>query len=303
MHTFERFGDSISRNVSLARYTAARLGGKAEWLYHARNDESEMIEVVQEAWRNGLDVRILGKGANVLISPKGVKGLAVINEINVIECIDISKEHALLRASAGVPLGYLARFAQRKGIGGLDWLATVPGTVGGAVVNNAGAYGGEIATILLETEILTRKLGRRKYRVHDMDYAYRYSRWKASIDKDFVVLTATFGLTRDDPNHIASRTRNFQSARKETQPPGASLGSIFKNPAGDFAGRIVEAAGLKGLRVGAVEVSHKHANFFINHGTEANAADYDRLIRKVQCSVFEHSSIHLELEIEYMGEW
>ena len=303
MHPLEQFGALISRDVSLARYTAARLGGPADWLYHARKDERELVAVAQTAWGAGLDVRVLGKGANVLVAPDGVRGLVIINELQFIDHEELPNNNVLIRASAGVSLGSLARYAQRKGIGGLEWLATVPGTVGGAVVNNAGAYGSDIASSLTHAEVLLRASGRQIFDLADMDYAYRNSRWKAADSRDFIVLSARFMLPRDERRAIASRIRALQQERKRTQPAGASLGSIFKNPEGDYAGRIIEAAGLKGARVGAVEVTPLHANFFVNHGEEASAADYDALIQRVQQRVCEYCGVELELEIERIGAW
>ena len=303
MHPLERFGALISRDASLARYTAARLGGPADWLYHARVDERELVAVSQTAWDAGLDVRVLGKGANVLVAPGGVRGLVIINELQAIDHEELPNGNALIRASAGVSLGSLARYAQRKGIGGLEWLATVPGTVGGAVVNNAGAHGSDIASSLTHAEVLIRASGRRIFDLADMNYAYRNSRWKAADSRDFIVLWAEFLLPHDEKRAIESRIRALQQERKRTQPAGASLGSIFKNPEGDYAGRIIEAAGLKGARVGAVEVSPRHANFFINHGDEASAADYNAMIRRVQQRVREFCGHELELEIERIGAW
>lgn len=302
----DRLEQLVARNASLARFTAARLGGEADWLYHARNGEEEMIAVVQEAWQRGWSVRVLGKGANVLIAPRGVRGLVVINENHSVRCTELHDDLAVIQVSSGVSLGSLARFAQRRGIAGLEWLATVPGTIGGAVVNNAGAHGGDISSSLTKAEILIKGQGRCNIPAHEMEYAYRNSRWKAAPEKDFLILFAELTMPRGDPQQIEQRMQQLKTLRKQTQPAGASLGSIFKNPAGDHAGRIIEAAGLKGYRVGKVEVSHKHANFFINRGKEvsaADAADYDELIQRVQSKVWERCGIQLQLEIEHIGEW
>lgn len=299
----DRLEDLLKRNVSLARYTAARLGGRADWLYHARNDEGETIAVVQEAWQRKWPVRILGKGANVLIAPRGVRGLVIINDYHKLRCTELNADQAVIQVSSGVSLGSLARFAQRRGIADLEWLATVPGTIGGAVVNNAGAHGGDISSILREAEVLIKGRGKCRIPAREMGYTYRNSRWKAALEKDFLILSAELSLPRGDVHQIEKRMQQLKAIRKHTQPAGASLGSIFKNPEGDHAGRIIEAAGLKGYRVGKVEVSLKHANFFINRGTEVSAADYDELIQRVRQKVWEHSGIQLELEIEHIGEW
>lgn len=302
-HPFERFGNLVARAEPLARFTAARLGGRADWLYRARRDEAELIAVANAAWSAGMPVRVLGKGANILVAPAGVRGLVIINELQSIAHQERADGRVQLRASAGASLGILARYGLRQGIGGLEWLATVPGTVGGAVVNNAGAHGADIASSLKQATLLLPEEGKQVFSRAEMEYAYRESRWKRAPNRDFIVLSAQFILQREERPAIAERLRALQSERKQKQPAGASLGSIFKNPEGDYAGRIIEAAGLKGLRVGAVEVSPKHANFFINHGEAGGAADYDALIRLVQRRVKKACGIALELEIERIGAW
>ncbi len=303
VHPLDRvLGDRLQRNVPLARFTAARLGGKADWLYRARTNESELLAVVAAAWESGLKVRVLGKGANVLVAPDGIRGLVVIQELQEIASEKCEGGDWLIRASAGTHLGNLARYAQRLGIAGLEWLATVPGTVGGAVVNNAGAHGADIAGHFVNAEVLFREAGRRKLCLAEMAYGYRTSSLKAATDRDFLILLAQLRLPQGDRAAIDARTRELLRTRREKQPHGASLGSIFKNPIGDYAGRIIETAGLKGVRMGAMEVSQKHANFFINHG-DGNPVDYLKLIHHVQRCVRDRVGIDLELEIELIGAW
>jgi UDP-N-acetylmuramate dehydrogenase len=296
-----RLAERMLQNEPLARYTAARLGGPTDWLYVAKDSLDELIEVVKSAWEEGMPVRVLGGGTNVLVSDKGVRGLVVINDVSEIEFGDWHGGRNVA-ATSGVGLTVLARKCQSKGLSGLEWAVSVPGTVGGAVVNNAGAHGGDIAACLGDAVVLDVEQGPHLMSLADLAYAYRYSSLKARADRRFLVLMATFTLKPDDPQRIQARMDEFIVYRKRTQPPGASLGSIFKNPPGDYAGRLIEAAGLKGYQVGGAQVSPIHANFFINVGGAA-ASDYFALIQHVRELVAMKTGVTLELEIELMGEW
>lgn len=293
-------GDRLLANEPLGRYTAARLGGPADWLYIARVSTEELVDVVKTAWNRDLPVRVLGGGANVLVSDRGVRGLVVINRISEVSFGEWH-EGRNVAATAGTSLGVLARRCQSRGFSGLEWAVSVPGTVGGAVINNAGAHGGDMAQIVRDVVTLDADRGPKLYTPADLNYDYRYSRLKARTDHRYIVLMALLALTPDDPAAIQARMEANIRHRKQTQPPGASLGSIFKNPPGDYAGRLIEAAGLKGYAIGGAQVSPVHANFFINTG-RASAEDYYRLIRHVQESVERETGVLLELEIEVVGD-
>ncbi len=281
--------------VPLARYTAARLGGPADWLYSARESSEELVAALHHAQEREMPFRALGGGANVLIADEGLRGLVLINRVQQMAFGD-----AWLRASAGSGLMALARQCQARGLAGLEWAVSVPGTLGGAVINNAGAHGGDVAGMLLETKLLEADGTLRTLTAADLGGEYRNTRLKRRATRDWLVLEATLALQPDDPARIATRMAAFNVARKRSQPPGASLGSIFRNPPGDFAGRLIEASGLKGLRCGAAQVSTLHANFFINPG-EASADDYRRLVLLVQEGVLREQGIQLEPEIELLG--
>jgi UDP-N-acetylmuramate dehydrogenase len=293
-------GERLFAGESLAKYTAARLGGPAEWLYIARDSIEELAQVIATAWAEDIEVRILGGGANVLVSDAGVKGLVIINH-----CAEITfgewHDGRNVAAASGTSLTVLARKCQMQGLSGLEWAVSVPGTIGGAVVNNAGAHGGDIAQILCEAVILDAEHGPQILTNADLQYDYRFSSLKARADRRFAVLMAVFALTPDDPEAIQARMDAFIAHRKRTQPPGASLGSIFKNPPGDYAGRLIESVGLKGYRIGGAQVSPIHANFFINMG-DASASDYYALIRHVYETVKRETGTALEIEIELVGE-
>ncbi|MEO1286600.1 MAG: UDP-N-acetylmuramate dehydrogenase [Chloroflexota bacterium] len=290
----------LTQNTSLAKYTASRLGGTADWLYIAKNSLEELAQVVQTAWDDNLPVRVIGGGANILVSDAGVRGLVVVNRVSEISYGNWH-DGRTVSASAGTGLLRLARDCAENGIAGMEWAIGVPGTVGGAVVNNAGAHGDDMAASVADVVVLERS-GAKLYSNAEMHYNYRTSMLKARDDRQFVVLQVNFILPYDDPEAIKARMTEFNTYRKRTQPSGATLGSIFKNPDGDYAGRLIETSDLKGYRIGGVEVSSKHANFIVNHG-DATATDYYNLICHVQEVVRQEHSIDLELEIELVGEW
>jgi UDP-N-acetylmuramate dehydrogenase len=293
-----RLGGRLLRDQPLARFTAARLGGPADWLYVARDSDSELIDVLRTGWDSGVDVRVIGGGANVLIADRGFRGLIVVNHLT-----DIQTDGERVRASGGTGLTVLCRKLQTLGLSGFEWAVAVPGTVGGAVVNNAGAHGSDTAATLTSIDLLTPE-GLTTVNTAALNYDYRTSALKQRADRRFLVLRAAFTLVPDDPAAILERMDAFNAHRKRTQPAGASLGSIFKNPPGDYAGRLIEAAGLKGYRIGAAMVSPVHANFFINvEGRSGSAADYRALVAHVQQTVLAQSGVTLETEIEFLGEF
>ena len=297
------FIDKVQRQQSLARYTAARLGGRADYLYIAKGPRFDAAKtLLQQAWQRNMPVTIIGGGANILVSDKGIRGLTIINRVSQL-ANDGGDNRACVSASSGTGLIRLARYCQERGYAGLEWAIAVPGTVGGAVVSNAGAHGGAISDSLHHVLVYEAQGGTRLVHVGELDYGYRYSRLKARQDRRFMVLRASFALEKDDPKSIQARMNQYNTWRKQTQPPGASLGSIFKNPPGDYAGRLIEAANLKGHRIGDVQVSPIHANFFVNIGKSASAQDYFRLIRTVQQRVRRAFGVQLELEIQIVGDW
>jgi UDP-N-acetylmuramate dehydrogenase len=193
------------------------------------------------------------------------------------------------------------RFA-RRGWRGLEWAIGVPATVGAAVVTNAGAHGGAVSANLVRAEILdVRTQGRRWWTRDELQYAYRTSLLKQHPN-EYVVLRAEFELQRDDAANCIARMNQYTEHRRKTQPTDPSIGSMFKNPPGDYAGRLIEAAGLKGARVGNVQVSQVHANFFVNLGG-ATASDVMQLVKIVQDAVREKFKVELELEIQLVGDW
>jgi UDP-N-acetylmuramate dehydrogenase len=234
-----------------------------------------------------------------LVADAGFRGVVVLNKAKKVV---FQEEHEpTIWSESGASLGGVARRAVSKGWRGLEWATTIPGTIGGAVVGNAGAHGMDLASCLEMAEILQRDKGPERWPVERLDYSYRSS-WLKTNPGKAVVLSAVFRMEKGSPTEAKKRMEQFIRYRQDTQPSGANWGSMFKNPPGDAAGRLIEAAELKGLQIGDARVSRKHANFFLNVG-EASAHDVLRLIAAVQTEVKRRFGVALELEIELMGEW
>jgi len=291
------FGDKVKENVSLAPYTSARIGGPADYLITA-NSADDLAEIMTLLWREHLPYFILGGGSNVLVSDKGVRGVTILNRAKAVRFENGDRPKVWVES--GVVFSNLANRCASKGLSGLEWAATVPGTIGGAVYGNAGAFGGDMSGNLIWADLLTER-GREKWPVEKMEYGYRTSVLKRGEVKA-MVLSAELSLKNATKESVSATIAEFGERRKSTQPPGASMGSMFKNPTGDYAGRLIEAAGLKGARIGNAEISPVHGNFFVNHG-KTKASDIRALIELVQKTVLAKFGIALELEVELVGEW
>jgi len=294
---YAKLGDKVKENVSLAPYTSARIGGPADVLITAESAD-ELARIVKLLRQQDLEPIMLGGGSNVLVSDRGVRGVVVLNRAKGVRFHN--GDQPSVTAESGVVFSNLANRCASKGFSGLEWAATVPGTVGGAVYGNAGAFGGDMAGNLIWAELLTEN-GREKFSAEQMAYGYRTSLLKRA-ELDAIVLSAELSLKNSTKEEATVKIEQFSAHRKATQPPGASMGSMFKNPNGDYAGRLIEAAGLKGVRIGNAEISPVHGNFFINHAN-TKAEDILALIQLVQKTVKEKQGVELELEIELIGEW
>jgi UDP-N-acetylmuramate dehydrogenase len=294
---YAKLGDKVKENVSLAPYTSARIGGPADILITAESAD-ELARIIKLFWKLDLDFIMLGGGSNVLVSDSGVRGVVVLNRAKAVRFHN--GDEPSVTVESGVVFSNLANRCAAKGFGGLEWAATVPGTIGGAVYGNAGAFGGDMAGNLIWAELLT-ETGREKYTVDQLEYGYRTSALKRG-ELDAIVLAANLRLSNSTKDEVTVRIEQFSAHRKTTQPPGASMGSMFKNPEGDYAGRLIEESGLKGTRIGNAEISPLHGNFFLNHAN-TKAEDIFALIQLVQKTVKEKQGVDLELEIELVGEW
>jgi UDP-N-acetylmuramate dehydrogenase len=292
-----KFGDKVQENISLAPYTAARIGGPAD-IFIIANSVDDLVEIMTAIWQQGLSYIVLGGGSNVLVSDKGVRGAVVLNRARKVKFYN--GDQLKVWVESGVTFSNLANRCASKGLSGLEWAAGIPGTVGGAVVGNAGAFGSDMSGNLTVAEVLT-KNGREQWPVEKMGYGYRTSVLKGSSGKA-IVLSAELRLKNAIKDSVSAKIGQFSERRKRTQPPGASMGSMFKNPDGDRAGRLIEAAGLKGTRIGNAEISPLHGNFFVNYG-ETKASDMRALIELAQKTVMAKFGVNLELEVELIGDW
>ena len=298
----------------LANLTTIKVGGAADY-FATVTDTHHLLKLVRWARANDLPYLILGGGSNVLISDRGVRGLVIHNRCKAVQvqdapCCDYPRDtRPFLFAESGALMAGAARTAINAGLTGLEWAVSVPGSVGGAVVNNAGAHGGEVKDCLWDVLLLDDRGDIQIYRVEDLAYAYRQSSLKRGgiTDAGFgpVLLSANFRLDSGERETIRRTAQAFLSHRRDTQPVEPSLGSTFVNPPGDFAGRLIEEAGLKGFGLGGIEVSRTHANFLINPGGvgAATAADVVAMIEHIQAEVARYSGVQLEPELQKIGDW
>lgn len=294
----------VAADASLARFTTYRLGGPAALLVEpAGPDDLELLAQVlrQEDPEDRIAKLVVGRGSNLVVSDRGWDGLAIriggtFSWIQPWDDEDLPA--AGVRAGAGTSLPQLANWAARRGLRGLEWAVGVPGSVGGAVRMNAGAHGTETSGTLREVTLVDLVTGASALRgAADLDLDYRHS----NLQPHEVVVEAFFELAPDDPDAIKERTESFRKHRAATQPGAAqNAGSVFTNPPGDSAGRLVESAGLKGFRVGGASVSELHANFFMAEGTAA-AQDVFDLVQEVRRRVRESSGVDLVPEIRFVG--
>lgn len=288
--SLEDFSEITTRDEPLAPYTWLKIGGPAQYFLRPRSID-ELAEVVRCCHENQLPIRILGGGSNVLVRDEGVSGVVVSladENFSKIEIVD-----GVVRCGAGTLLSNLISHTVKAGLGGLDALVGIPGTVGGALHGNAGGRSGDIGEFVHSVKVLT-AAGEFFTRTEDeLSFAYRQS----SLN-ELTILEAEFKLHPDDPEEIARRMRKLWIMKKATQPlTFQSAGCIFKNPRGMSAGLLIDQAGLKGTRVGNAEISDRHANFIVAH-PGASSQDVLRLIDLARSKVNEQFRVDLELEIK-----
>ena len=296
------FGGRLQENVLMANYTTAHVGGPVDAAIIAQS-AAELENAVQSLWSMGTPFFLLGSGSNVLVSDAGIRGVVVINRAHTVK---IDTHGAALTsptvwAESGANLSGISRQLALRGLSGLEWAANIPGSVGGAVYGNAGAYEKDVKACLVLAEILHRTEGRQNWTGARLEFDYRSSILKRDPGQA-VVLAARFALTTSTKDEVQARMDSYNAQRRRSQPPGASLGSMFKNPTGDYAGRLIEAAGLKGTRIGGAQISKVHANFFVND-QQARAKDILGLIQLAQRTVHDKFGVELQLEVELLGDW
>ncbi len=297
------FGDQLLVNESLARHTTARVGGPAE-LFLTVNSADQLLTAAEMAYNAGVTFFVLGGGSNILVADAGISGLVILNRARKVS-FRHSGAGVVCTAESGANVSALARQCISRGLGGLEWAIGIPGTVGGAVVGNAGAHGADMDGVLLAATVWEPGFGVRVYNREEMAYAYRDSilkRDQGAGRARRIVLSAELRLRPEAVDVLSARAEGFNAHRKERQPGGASTGSMFKNPENYYAGYLIDTAGLKGFRVGDAVISEKHANFFINDG-QATAEDVRLLIAEAWNNVRDQFGIEMELEVELIGDW
>ncbi|MCE5195573.1 MAG: UDP-N-acetylmuramate dehydrogenase [Negativicutes bacterium] len=286
----------LLQNASMASFTSFQFGGPADLLAEP-STATEIVRLVQYANRNELPYLVIGKGSNLIVRDGGIRGLVIVLADRYSRMELLTK--TTIRAEAGARLIALARFAYEQGLSGLEFACGIPGSLGGAVAMDAGAYGGEMKQVVLQVTALNRMGQIIRLSNQEMNFSYRHS---TALEQQLIVLSAELELTAKDPVEIKAQMDDLSAKRRSKQPlQYPSAGSVFKRPPGNFAGTLIEQAGLKGYRIGDAQVSELHAGFIINLG-HATASDVLQLIQYIQSTVLRQSGIRLEPEIQIIGE-
>lgn len=285
---------TIKISEPMSRHTTWQVGGPAD-LFFTPKDWADLEKALNYANSLKIPITIIGGGSNLLIKDSGLRGLVIAT--GGLKNLEINGED--IRAEGGVKLPYLAAQAAGKGLTGLEFAAGIPGTVGGAIVMNAGAHGYSMQNII--TSVVVMDYQGRLSCFSNEDLAFTYRKSHKLMNHNYIVIETNLKLSRSDSTEIKRKTTDNLAFRQAKQPweyPNA--GSVFKNPPGDSAGRLIEAIGAKGWQIGGAQVSEKHANFIVNLGG-ASSDDFLTLIKKIQINVYEKFQINLEPEIKIMG--
>ncbi len=284
---------TLLENEPMSKHTSYGIGGPAI-AYIIPKDRNDLVETLNFSKKHKIPVYFIGSGSNLLVSDNGVDGI-VISPAKSLKKLNING--GLISAESGVMLGRLVKECMKRNLTGLESLVGVPGTLGGALVMNAGAFGEEISNYLKSVDVMTMEGEIKTYLPTEINFSYRFS----SLKKEEFILEAKFRLHSAQPNKIKENKEKASSGRKTNQPlKFRSAGSVFKNPKDYAAGYLIDRAGLKGTRIGDAEISNHHANFFINHGN-ASASDITELIHLAKTTVYDKYKIMLELEIKTIG--
>ena len=303
---------SLMKDEPMKKHTTFRIGGPAD--YYAEPDVSQISKLIEIAKACDMPVAVIGNGSNLLVGDKGIRGLVIgigkgMSAIDVTEAVaqqstaqDFTAQGngRIITAGAGAILAAVAAKAAEASLSGLEFASGIPGSVGGAVVMNAGAYGGEIKDVLIDATVLTAEGELKTVTRDELDLSYRHS---IVPEKGYIVLSARFMLTPKPQDEIKAYMAELRAKRVEKQPlEYPSAGSTFKRPEGYFAGKLIMDAGLRGYSVGDAQVSGKHCGFVVNKG-EATAADVLTLIKDVQETVLKQFGVKLEPEVKMIGEF
>jgi UDP-N-acetylmuramate dehydrogenase len=292
-------GLKVKRDEPLARYTTMKIGGPADYLLDA-DARPALAAALKLLSAHHVPYCLLGKGSNVLVSDRGVRG-AVIRLGDDFKRVAWREEDSGVSVEVGAAhaMTQLVREAARRGLAGLEFAEGIPGSVGGALYMNAGAYGSEMEKIVERVEGATPSGEALAFRRAELKFTYRDSH----LPPGTIVTAVTMRLEKKDSAEVSTKVRELVSRRKSSQPAGfPNSGSMFRNPPGDFAGRLIEAAGWKGRRIGQAQISDRHANFIVNHGG-ATAADVKALMDGARAEVKDKFDVELAPEVRFLGEW
>ena len=284
----------------LSRHTFVQVGGPADWFVVVR-DRKSLIDTVRRALCVRSKLTVLGAGSNVLIRDGGLRGIVLKNESR--ECRQVGD--AMIEVDSGARFAAVARSTARAGIAGFEWAAGIPGAIGGGLPTNAGAYGSQLSDVLVSATTIGQDGTLSHWTVDELGLAYRDSSLRSGELRGHTVVSVTLQLRHGDAHASLAEIDRVEALRKSNAPPGPSLGSTFKNPGTDrrSAGELIDAAGLKGERIGAALVSDTHANYILNVDVgNARAADFLSLIARIQQRVAERFQVRLEPEIAVIGE-
>lgn len=288
--------EQILQNELMARHTTFRIGGPADY-FLIPDDKEQVRRIIEICKEENMPYYIIGNGSNLLVSDKGYRGVVIQLYTRMAE---IRADGENIHAQAGASLAKIAAAALREELTGFEFAAGIPGTLGGACIMNAGAYGGEMKDVLEEVTVLTKEGEIRVISKENLDMGYRTS---AAAKNGDTVLEAVIKLEKGEKNKIQARMEELKEKRISKQPlEYPSAGSTFKRPEGYFAGKLIQDAGLRGYRIGGAMVSEKHCGFVINAGG-ATAADVDALIKYISQKVNEHAGVTLEPEVKRLGEF
>ena len=284
---------TLLENEPMSNHTSYGIGGPAG-AYITPKDRCDLAGILKFANKYSIETHFVGSGSNLLVSDSGIDGI-VLTPAKSLTQLEFNDGHVI--AESGVMLGRLVKECIKRNLTGVESMIGVPGTLGGALVMNAGAFGGEISNYLHSVEIMNMSGEIKTYYPGDIDFAYRFS----TLKTDEFVLLARFDLKEEKSIIIQEKKNKASKGRKTNQPlKFRSAGSVFKNPKENAAGYLIDQAGLKGIRVGNAEISKHHANFFVNHGN-ARSSDITSLIRLARKTVYEKFGIKLELEVKTIG--
>ena len=293
--------NQILKDEPLSNHTSFKVGGQAKYIVYPKTT-NEIINIIDLCQKNNMPYYIMGKGSNLLVSDKGYEGIIIKieDDFSNINIRQLSKEKYLVHAQAGISLSKMAKFLASNELVGFEFAAGIPGTLGGAVTMNAGAYDGEIKDIIKAATVLDKDCNLITLSKEELDLAYRSS---IIQKKGYIVLEVEFSLSKGNSNEIFAKIKELNNRRREKQPlEYPSAGSAFKRPVGNYAGKLIMDSGLKGYSIGGAQVSTKHCGFVINKGN-ATATDVFNLLNHIKKVVYEQYGVALEQEVKIIGDF